>query len=194
MAAAGMAADKKGARRKKATIAVEDETGFLLQPIRRRTWGPRGQTPIQKAWDRRDRLSALGAITVSPQRRRLNLYFRLQPRNVEGADAVSFVEQLHRRVPGPLVVVWDRSGPHKAAAKQLLPRHSAWLSIEWFPPYSPKLNPQEHCWTQTKYHDLADFLPDDVDELYRAAGESLNQQSSNPSLLQSHFEWAKLKL
>jgi transposase len=189
-----MASNKKGARRKLATIALLDETGFMLQPLRRRTWAPRGKTPIQKAWDRRDRLSAIGALTVSPRRHHLNLYFHIQPRNVEAPDLVFFVEQLHRRVPGPLVLVWDRSGPHKSAATQLLRQHSDWLTIELLPSYAPKLNPQEHCWDQTKYHDLANFLPEDVDELYEAAGNSLSQQRLDQALLQSHFEWAKLPL
>ena len=189
-----MAADKKGSQRTLASIALLDETGFMLQPLRQRTWSPRGQTPVQKPWDRRDRLSAIGALTVSPRRRRLNLYFRIQPRNVEGADLVHFVEQLHRRLAGPLILVWDRFGPHKQAASQLLREHSDWLSIEWLPSYSPKLNPIEHCWDQTKYHDLANFLPDDIDELYEAASGSLSQQRLNQSLLRSHFGYAQLAL
>jgi transposase len=175
-------------------IAFLDETGFMLQPTRRRTWALRGQTPIQKAWDRRDRLSAIGAVTVSPRRRHLNLYFCIQPRNVEGTDLISFVQQLHRRVPGPLVLVWDRSGPHKTAAAQLLRDHADWLTIELLPPYSPQLNPQEHCWDQTKYHDLPNFLPKDVDELREAAATSISRQRDNQSLLRSHFEYAQLAL
>lgn len=194
MAQAEVAADKRGARRKLAWIALLDETGFMLQPTRQRTWAPRGHTPIQKAWDRRDRLSAIGATTISPRRHHLNLYFRIQPRNVEGPDLVSFAQQLHRRLPGPLVLVWDRSGPHKTAAAELLREHSDWLSIEWLPSYAPKLNPQEHCWNQTKRHDLANFLPTDVNELYEAAAASISRQRFDQDLLRSHFEYAQLAL
>ena len=190
----GVATNKKGARRKLAVIAFLDESGFMLHPLRHRTWSPRGRTPVHKAWDRRDRLSAIGALTVSPHRRHLNLYFHIQSRNVEGEDMVYFVEQLHRHVCGPLVVVWDRSGPHKAAGSQLLRKHSDWLSVELLPSYSPELNPQEHCWDQTKYHDLANFLPENVNELYNAASNSLAQQHRNQSLLHSHFQYAQLPL
>ena len=34
--------------------------------MRRRTWALRGQTPVQRCWDRYDRLSVMGAITLSP--------------------------------------------------------------------------------------------------------------------------------
>ncbi len=194
MAAREVAANKKGARRKLAFLALLDETGFMLQPLRCRTWAPRGQTPIHKVWDRRDRLSTIGALTVSPRRRKVNLYFHFQARNVEAADLVHFVRQLRRHLRGPLVLVWDRFGPHRQAAKQLLRGHPLGLSIEWLPSYSPKLNPIEHCWDQTKYHDLANFLPEDIQELHEAASGSLSRQRSDQPLLRSHFEYARLAL
>jgi hypothetical protein len=49
----------------------------MLTPLARRTFAPRGETPIQKCWNRHDRLSAISAITVSPERHRLGLYFQL---------------------------------------------------------------------------------------------------------------------
>jgi len=41
-----------------------DESGFFLTPTVRRTRAPRGQTPVLAAWDRRDRLSAIRALTL----------------------------------------------------------------------------------------------------------------------------------
>jgi hypothetical protein len=52
---------------------ISCRTGLMLNPTVRRTYAPRGETPILKSWDRRDRISALGAITVSPKQQRLNL-------------------------------------------------------------------------------------------------------------------------
>lgn len=37
----------------------------------RRTLAPRGQTPLQRAWDRHDRLSVIGGVALAPQRERL---------------------------------------------------------------------------------------------------------------------------
>ena len=166
----------------------------MLQPLRRRTWAPRGQTPIQRAWDRYDRLSVIGVITVSPLRRRLGEYFRIQARNVDAEDLVWFVEQMHRRLPRHIILVWDRSGPHRRAATLLLGKHSDWLTIEWLPPYAAELNPEEQCWKHTKYDDLDDFIPDDLDDLYEAVGTSLDQQCHNARLLHSYFDHAKLRL
>ena len=189
-----MASHKKGARRKHASIAFLDETGFMLQPTRRRTWAPKGQTPVHKPSDRHDRVSGIGTLTVSPVRHALNLYFTLLLCNVQAPHLVDFVQQVHRRLRTPLIVVWDRSGPHRAAARELERRHADWVTIEWLPSYSPKLNPQEHCWDQVKYHDLPNFLPEDVTELDAAAAMSLAEQRGMQAILRSHFAYAKLAL
>ena len=59
-----------------------DESGFMLRPCVVRTWAPRGQTPRLKSWERRERLSVISAITVSPVRKRLGLYFEILRKNV----------------------------------------------------------------------------------------------------------------
>lgn len=166
----------------------------MLQPLRHRTWAPRGQTPIQHAWDRHDRLSVIGAITLSPSRRRFNEYFQILAWNVDAEDLVFFVEQMHRRLPRNIILVWDRSGPHRRAAKLLLAKHADWLTVEWLPAYCPELNPQEQCWKHSKYNNLANFIPDDLDELYEAVGDSIERQRRNSRLLHSYFDHAKLKL
>jgi hypothetical protein len=91
-----------------------DESGFMLTPTVRRTFAPRGQTPILKSWDRHDRISAISAVTVSPRRRRLGLYFHLMPddENVHGEDTVAFLKRLRRHIPGPMTILWDRGNVH----------------------------------------------------------------------------------
>src|SRR5271156_5742859 len=60
-----------------AYVVFLDESGFMLTPTVRRTWAPQGQTPLLSCWDRRDRLSAISCITVSPTAGRANFYFTL---------------------------------------------------------------------------------------------------------------------
>ncbi len=83
------------ARWRKAHLVFLDETGFMLTPTVRRTLAPPGKTAILKSWDRHDRISALSAVTVSPKRRRLGLYFRLLPddANAHSEDTVAFLRQ-----------------------------------------------------------------------------------------------------
>jgi hypothetical protein len=58
-----------------------DETGLMLQPLVRRTWAPRGQTPVLRSWDRHDRWSVMGALTAAPWALRLNFYFEFYDHN-----------------------------------------------------------------------------------------------------------------
>lgn len=171
-----------------------DESGFMLQPVVRRTWAPQGQTPVQYSWDRHDRLSAISALTASPVRRRLGLYFRLQEENFRGEAAAEFLVQVRRALGRPLLVVWDRWSVHRKAARLLAPRLGEGIDFEWLPPYAPELNPTEQVWTHTKYADLANFIPEDVGHLRLEVAASITDQRSTPSLLRSFFAHAKFGL
>ncbi len=162
----------------------------MLQPLRRRTWAPRGQTPIQNAWDRHDRLSVLGALSLAPWALRIGLYFGLYDHNITAADVVKFVKQLHRQLGRPLILVWDRWSVHRSAARQLA--RYGWLQIEYLPPYAPELNPVEAVWNHTKYGDLANFIPANRDDLRRSIVDSLNQQRSDAQSKYSCFRYTQL--
>lgn len=155
-----------------------DESGFMLRSLVRQTWAPRGVTPIVRCWDRRDRLSVIGAITVPAAalrtrdrpapRHRLGALFRIHTRNIRTPQATEFLRLLDRHVQGPLIVVQDRLNVHKAAVKRWLagrPPDAPRVMIEWLPPYAPELNPAEQLWNNGKRVDLANFVPADRDDL-----------------------------
>lgn len=206
MAGPGLAAPQKKARRLRAVLAFLDESGFMLQPLVRRTWAPRGQTPIIRSWDRRQRLSVSAAITVPPcrQRHRLGACFRIQDRNVKTRDTLAFLRALEHQVRAPLIVVLDRLNVHRAAAQRWL----AWrqeraaktghapppVCVEWLPPYAPDLNPVEQLWNHGKGVDLANLMPQDVHDLRRHIRRSLIDQRCRPNLLASFFDHAGLPL
>jgi transposase len=112
------------ARVRSAYLVFLDESGFFLTPTVRRTFAPRGKTPVLNTWDRRDRWSAIRCVTLSPVAGRPGLYFDLLDHNVRGEDVVSFLAELHRRL-GSLTVVWDRNPIHSRsrAVKEWLARH-----------------------------------------------------------------------
>ena len=171
----------------------------MLQPLVRRTWAPRGQTPIIRCWDRRDRLSVIGAILVPPsrERHRLSVCFRIHPRNVKTAEALAFLRALDRQIRGPLIVVQDRLNVHKAATKRWLAGRrpeAPCVRIEWLPPYAPDLNPAEQLWNHGKGADLANFAPRDAEHLRGEVRRSLIRQRHRPTLLASFFDHAGLHL
>jgi len=166
----------------------------MMQPVRRRTWAPSGQTPLQSAWDRHDRLSAIAAISVSPRRHALKLYFQLLPHHVQTDDMVWFLTQMHRHFRRKIVLVWDRYSVHRAAAKHMETHHPDWFRFEWLPSYAPELNPTEQVWNHGKYSDLANFIPEDIKHLESEVKHSFERQREQQDLLASYFAHAGLDL
>jgi len=172
-----------------------DESGFMLQPVVRRTWAPRGHTPIQHQWDRHDRLSVACALTLSPQRRRRRLYFNIQTTNIRGPDMVAFLRQLRRHVRGKLVLIWDRWSVHRSAlVRKYCEKHARRIRVEWLPSYAPELNPVEQVWSHTKYGELANFAPHDIDHLDDAVRRSIRSKRRNQALLLSFVRHTGLRL
>jgi len=166
----------------------------MLQPVVRRTWAPRGQTPIQYSWDRRDRLSVISAITVSPRRRRLGLYFDILDHNVVTDDFEMFVASVLRRLQCPIILVMDRWSVHRSGARRLVRRFPRHVYIEWLPTYAPELNPVEQVWNRTKYTDLATYIPENIVSLGQAVAGSIRHTRSQSPLLRSFFRQCKLGL
>lgn len=166
----------------------------MLQPTVRRTWAPRGKTPVLRCWHRHDRLSVISAITVSPQRRRLGLYFDILDHNINTDDFETFVARLLKKIRTPITLVIDRWQVHRAGARRLEARFGNRVNIEWLPAYAPDLNPDEQVWNHTKYADLANFTPHDVTHLGTSIAQSIRNLQTNQSLLRSFFRHAKLRL
>jgi hypothetical protein len=189
-----VAAHQKGARRAGRGVAFLDESGFMLQPVVRRTWAPRGRTPVLYSWDRHDRISAISAVTLAPRRNRLGLYFDLDRQNIRTEQTERFLVRLRRRVRRDLVVIWDRWNVHRAVARRLQERFGGAFRFEWLPAYAPDLNPVEGVWRQTKHADLANLVPEDADDLGRQVDGSLRKTGSTPALLRGFFRHAGLPL
>jgi len=166
----------------------------MLQPVVRRTWAPQGHTPVQYSWDRHDRLSVISALTVSPRRRRLGLYFRTHRHNIRTDDVVDFIASLRRQLRRKILLVLDRWSVHRSGVAQLQKRYGSAVQVEWLPAYAPDLNPVERVWGHTKYSELANFIPDDLDHLHQHVDGAIQDCCSKPSLLASFFQWAGLKL
>ena len=154
---------------------VLDESGFMLQPVVRRTWAPRGQTPILSEWDRHDRLSVISAITVSPRRRRWGWVFDILNHNIDTDDFETFVKHVLRRVRRPIVLVLDRYSVHRSGVARPLRRFPKRVQVEWLPAYAPELNPVEQVWNRAKHVDRANQAPDDLLSLGRAAAASIRR-------------------
>lgn len=164
-----------------------------MTPVLRRTWALRGMPPRLPVRTRaHEKVSGLGALSVSPRRRRLTLYLALYPReNIRGPQILQVFRSLNR-LGGPVVVLWDRAGPHRHhQVRRWLATRAHW-HVEWFPPYAPELNPVDHLWAYLKYGRLPNFTPNEVTEIQQAVRREARSLTRRPMLLKSFFQHAKL--
>ena len=169
-----------------------DETGLMVCPLVRRTWAPEGRTPVMYSWDRHDRLSVIGALTLPPRRRRVGLYLAVHEHNVTAEEVEVFLRDIERHVRRRVILVMDRWSVHRKAAKALA--DDGRFQIEWLPAYAPDLNPVDKLWGHTKYGDLANYIPDDLVDLELETRLSFNRTRRRPQLLQSFFHAAALEI
>lgn len=169
---------------------------MLLSPLVRRTLAPKGQTPVllHKA-KHREKVSLIGALTISPRSQRLGLYFSSLVNDSFDNTAVAwFLQQLLRHFRGPVMVVWDRGPMHRGPAIRELQKKYPRLHLESLPPYAPDLNPVEQLWSYLKWGRLCNFAPQDSSELDRAAFRVLAAIRSDRKRLRSFWAGSELPL
>jgi transposase len=182
---------------RQAYVVFLDESGFQLTPSVRRTLAPRGQTPILECWDRRDRISAISCITLSPKEGRPGLYFELLPvnRTVHAEEVVAFLKALRRQLRGPFTVVWDRHVIHsKSRLVKAFLAENPDIVAEDFPGYVPDLNPDEWVWGWTKYGRLSNLAAWDAEELWDHIVMALIDLKFQPRMLNAFIKEAGLPM
>jgi transposase len=187
---------QKNAARLRAWLIFLDETGIFLTPLVRRTWAPRGQTPVLRTRTRHHRhLSAIGALSISPRRRHLGWYLQFHAdRLIRQEQVIRFLRDLLRHVRGEIFLLWDRLKAHRGRkVKDFLQRHPR-LHTDFLPPYAPELNPNEYGWAHLKGYTLANYCPDDLDELHAAVNDVTPEIQNNQSLLRGFVVATKLPI
>ena len=94
----------------------------MLTPLVRRTWAPRGQTPLLYNRESHDKLSAISAISFSLIRHQPGLYFDIRDTNICTDDFVLFVSQLFVHFPKGIILVLDRWLVHRRGTRRLQKR------------------------------------------------------------------------
>ena len=80
-------------------------------------------------------------------------------------------------------MVWDRGSNHKGPLIRKFLSKNHRLTLEMLPPWAPELNPVEDVWSWLKYGELANFVPDDTEELDDEIIERLIGLKFDPELL-----------
>lgn len=117
---------------KRAWIVFFDESGVSLLPQVRRTYAPRGRTPLLRHrlnWKRASMAAALGYHTADPDRGP-RLCFHLKPGSYDTAALIEVLEQLKGFYLGERgVLVWDGLSAHWSRAMRAWVAEQDWLTL-----------------------------------------------------------------
>lgn len=184
---------KKGARTH-ARIGFSDESAFSDKPTVRKTWAPKGKTPILKipgGWITR---SVISLITCSPTGARPRLYFETLRCAVNVTIFLEFLRSVKGHMGGrKLILIIDNLRVHKArAVNDYRRKQRHWLTVEYLPPYAPELNPTEYVWSSRKRRVFGNAViasPRSLDRRIRTSGATAQ---GDPHLLKGFLKASSL--
>jgi transposase len=167
-----------------------------MAPLVRTSLAPRSQTPVIRTRAKhRQKVSVAAALFRSPVSGRARLVHEIFVDHY--VDDLLYSDFLRERVLRAsrrrLILVQDGAPLHlgewtREVAEDFYPR----LQVFQFPAYAPELNPVEQLWNWTKDKQLANFVPDDLDQLAAATDHVIEQVEHDQSRLQSFFDAAAL--
>jgi hypothetical protein len=160
---AALGAAKKNARRHRTWLVFEDESGISQQPVVRRTWAPRGETPV---------LRPTGGNWEAPVRRGrpgLSLGWAPhplpQPGSYTDATLIRFLRTLkHPFRAHRILLIWDGLGAHKSQRMRTY------------------LNPVEPIWGNVKTRELANVCAPELTTLHRPLRAGFARVRRHPDL------------
>jgi hypothetical protein len=140
-------------------IVFWDESGASLLPVTRRTWAPRGVTPVIRHHFKWKRCSMAAALCYGSRGGGAAVAFHHQLDADNTDSLIGALGELRRALGGQkATLLWDGLPAHRSKAMAAwLRRQRSWLVVEPLPGYAPDLNPVEALWASLKGVELANL-------------------------------------
>lgn len=112
-------------------------------------WYEKGKYPEIKVTREKKAKSFYGALDLKTGREYVHVC-----NWQDSHQTVKFLKKIKRKNPGSkILILWDGASHHKGEVREYLKQEHQkhhWLELKLFPPYSPKLNPQEKVWREAR--------------------------------------------
>jgi len=168
----------KDAENSGSELVFLDESGLSNEPNVARTWAPKGSRPKLKHSAKRRKLSIIFAITMDAE-----LYFTIYPYDITGAEVILFLNMLSKRIPR-MMLLWDNASIHRSSeVKEYLYMMRQKLETRRFPAYAPELNPDEYIFSHIKCKELANFCPENEEEMELGLRKAIARMVMKPGLI-----------
>jgi transposase len=177
-----------------------DEAGVKLTPPVRRTWAPRGKTPVLRHPYRRGKqISMCGMVAYQPGEDQGEpatwMGFDLLEGAYDTRQVIRVLDGLgHQLGHQPVTVIWDNLGAHHAKDLHAWAEGQPWLEVEYLPSYAPELDPVEGLWANLKGCELANRCCADRQELIATVQVGSIRVRRDPDLLSGFLTGTGLTL
>jgi transposase len=173
-----------------------DESGASLLPVTRRTWAPRGHTPVIRHHFKWKRISMAAALCYGSRGGGAAVAFHHQPGAYNTDSLIGALSELRRALGGQkATLLWDGLPAHRSLAMGAwLGRQRSWLVVERLPGYAPDLNPVEALWSNLKGVELANLAGDTLAEVTAAAERGIQRIRHTHHLAYSFLRHCGLSL
>jgi transposase len=161
-----------------------DESGASLLPVTRRTWAPRGNTPVIRHRFKWKRASMAAGLCYGSRGGGAQLAFHHQVGAYDTTTLIGALEGLRRFLGGQkATLLWDGLPAHRSQAMRAwLAGQRSWLVVEPLPAYAPELNPVEPLWSSLKGVELANLAGDTLEEVTAMAERGIRRIRGTPHL------------
>jgi hypothetical protein len=162
----------------------------------RRTWAPRGRTPILRHPFNWKKLSICSAISYRWDAARSGLYFRVIAGSYNDEKLIDFLVQLKRHFHGSRVIlIWDGLPSHRSRRMaNYVSQQRTWLSVVHLPAYAPEMNPVEGLWANILGQELANRSVNNLGDMVEGVRDGFRRVHSTGRLLHSFLTHAGLSL
>lgn len=172
------------AKREKAEIFFEDESGVRSDFHAGSTWAVKGRTPIVRVTGQRFSLNMISAISA-----RGALRFMVVKGGVGAAVFIRFLKRLIHGAQRPIFLIVDGHPAHRAkAVTRYLETVDGRLRVFFLPAYSPELNPDEQVWNDVKNHAVGRSRLESPADLHRTVVGRLRFLQKTPAHVRSFFQ------
>ena len=160
-------------------VAAQDEATFGLIPLVARGWARRGSQPVVFINHKNVCTNVFGA------RSKRGFVYSFAKRKRQ-RDFVKFLHKLLSRWNRVLLFVDNGPAHHGKIVDDFCRRHKKSLRIEYFPAFTPELNPIEQCWKPARK-----ALANRVLRTLPAAQYHLRKTFDNPKAMPKIYDYLR---
>jgi hypothetical protein len=173
-----------------------DESGVSLLPVIRRTWAPRGHTPVIRHHFKWKRTSLAAALCYGSRGGGAQLAVHHHPDAYDTDSLIGALGELRGWLGGQkATLLWDGLPAHRSRVMRAWLRcQRSWLVVEPLPAYAPELNPVEALWSNLKGVELANLAGESLAEVTAAAERGVQRIRGTPHLAFSFLRHCGLSL